>query len=167
MGCGKLAYKGRVDLFVTWGAPVTFNAGSTYECSSCSRRIWLLEFFIHKISNGKNRDRQPSPPPPKKKDEHPLTKKQNKTKTKQVKMAAARVWQARTNPDLTLSWDLGTRLPQTLPRLDDFFLFWRARDVIVLNLRQKKTHTQTRNTIVVEAFYQYAIYLHKNNNISN
>ena len=37
------------------------------------------------------------PPPPKKKDEHPLTKKQNRTKTKQVKAAAAR------GPDLTLS----------------------------------------------------------------
>ena len=37
------------------------------------------------------------PPPQKKKDEHPLTKKQNRTKTKQVKAAAAR------GPDLTLS----------------------------------------------------------------
>ena len=39
----------------------------------------------------------PPPPHPPKKDEHPLTKKQNRTKTKQVKAAAAR------GPDLTLS----------------------------------------------------------------
>ena len=39
----------------------------------------------------------PPPPPKKKKDEHTLTKKQNRTKTKQVKAAAAR------GPDLTLS----------------------------------------------------------------
>ena len=37
------------------------------------------------------------PPPPPQKDEHPLTKKQNRTKTKQVRAAAAR------GPDLTLS----------------------------------------------------------------
>ena len=41
-------------------------------------------------------DNPPLPPPPQK-DEHPLTKKQNRTKTKQVKAAAAR------GPDLTLS----------------------------------------------------------------
>ena len=44
--------------------------------------------------------------------------------------------------------------PQTLPRLDDFFLFWRARGVIVLNLRQKNTHTHKNwNTMVIDAFY--------------
>ena len=68
----ELAYKGRVDFFVT------LNAGATYACSSWSRRIWLLEFFIHKISSEKNGDRQPPhrPPPP-----LPPTTKKKKTNT--------------------------------------------------------------------------------------
>ena len=76
------------------------------------------------------------------KDEHALTKyKQNNNNKEKTGKGDSRACMTRMNP------------PQTLPRLDDFFLFWRAWGVIVLNVRQK-THTHKNwNTMVIDAFY--------------
>lgn len=146
VGCGKLAYKGRVKLFVT------FNAGATYACSSCNRRIWLLEFFIHKISNEKNGDRQAPPLPPQKRRTPTYKKtKQNKNKTGK---GGGRAW-PRSHPVVRSGYEITLDLTQAGWLLRPLLKSSRSH---CSEFKTKKHKHKNWNSIVIEALYTCDIF---------
>ena len=97
---------------------------------------------------------------PKKKTNTPLQK--NKTKTKQVKAAAARVWHARTNPDLTLTLRSGYEITLDLTQAGWLLLpLLKSLRCHCSEFKTKKTHTHSHtnwNTIVIDALYTWDIF---------